>query len=200
LDGPIDSVSEIAHNLARTTGTSLAIKASIQSSISIATGFAIGLGTAGASVALSVAIAISCKIAHKILEENKEVLPSRLDRPDILRILEYRTASEFYNGPAEIISAWYKKFVPVWKNMGENSLKIKGFDTGISLSRIGFVLTGSICTLNDIVNNIITLPFFGFSYLAKKIFSRNNTIEPERLGIYSRDESGEQQYLRRWAT
>lgn len=141
---------------------------------------ALNAASFGISLGISAAIIISCKIANKILSDNREMIRIGNDN-DILNIryLNYETDSKYYNSAKSLIGAWYEKFVPVWKNMGENSLKIKGYDTGVSLSRIGFVLFGGLCSLNDIVNNLITLPFFGFSYLAKKIFSRNNAIQPE---------------------
>lgn len=41
------------------------------------------------------------------------------------------------------------------------------------MSQPGFALFGTICTVGDIATNLITAPFYGFAYLAKKMLGRN---------------------------
>ncbi len=117
------------------------------------TSLAIGFLTVlGIPTGVYLALQLSCKIANMILEDNGIWWSHRISGDNL-------------SGPIEIIKKWFESGQHVWYTLGER----RG-----AKSKIGFALFGTICTVGDIATNLITAPFYGFAYLAKKIFNRNN--------------------------
>ena len=117
--------------------------------------WAIILSSAGIGAGVILAIHLSCAIVNKILKHNGMVGNS------------HRLQGKYQNGPIDIIQGWFEKGKHIWGNLGG------------AMSKIGFALFGTICTVGDIATNLITAPFYGFAYLAKKMFGRNNVaVDP----------------------
>ncbi len=111
------------------------------------TSLAIGFLTVlGIPTGVYLALQLSCKIANMILEDNGIWWSHRISGDNL-------------SGPIEIIKKWFESGQHVWYTLGER----RG-----AKSKIGFALFGTICTVGDIATNLITAPFYGFAYLAKK--------------------------------
>lgn len=149
---------------------------------------AIGWSITGMPVGVYIVYRLSCVIANKILERNN--------------IYFSPVVGDNETGPIEIIKKWFQNGQRIWRGLGlrrgapmpdmpqmqeyngsildyiqsnvGNAADYMGNIIIRKMSQPGFALFGTICTIGDIASNLITAPFYGFAYLAKKMFSHNN--------------------------
>jgi hypothetical protein len=197
------SIEEDASNIAnflQLSGTTFGIAANGVMGLGIPvngvmglSGLLLALSSIGISIGVYIALKISCKIAKTIIYKN---YPSY--QP---------TIGDNQTGPVEIVKKWFQTGYRIWRGLGlqrtapmPDMPQMQEYNGSIldyiqsnvgnvadymgdiiirKMSQPGFALFGTICTVGDIATNLITAPFYGFAYLAKKMFGRNiNAVIP----------------------